>query len=72
MAKLAVLELRVASLPPLEDLVCSHLEQRLGNLQGAGALPTDPRLQWNGRKAFLSNARQEEVNETNTISAATP
>lgn len=39
--------------------------------QPAGT-PLPPRLQRMGKKAFLSNARQEEINETNTISKATP
>lgn len=72
MVKLAFLELLVASLLAQRDLVCRRQAQRLGSLQGPEALPLPHRLKWTGKKAFLSNARQEEINETNTISKGTP
>lgn len=65
------LGLRVASLLAPRDLTCRHQAQRPGSLQDLRLSPLTPRLRRTGKKAFLSNARQEEINETNTISKAT-
>jgi hypothetical protein len=40
--------------------------------QPAGICGTHPWLQRARKKVFLSNAKQEEINETNSISKATP
>lgn len=69
-AKLAFLELLTASPLAPRALDCRRLTQRLGSLQGPGPLPMAPRLQPTGKGVFLSNARQEEINETKPISKA--
>lgn len=54
----------VAGLLAPRDLICGHQAEGLGSLQRSGALPPTPRLQRTGKEAFLSNAKQEEINET--------
>lgn len=51
------------------DLQASGPES--GQPAGIWGSPLPPGLQRTGKKAFLSNARQEEINETNTISKKT-
>lgn len=43
-----------------------------GQPAGIWGSPTAPELQRTGSGGFPSNARQEEINATNTISVATP
>lgn len=71
-AKLAFLELLTASPLAPRNLDYRRPAQRLGSLQGPGPLPMAPRLQTTGKRVFLSNARQAEINETNPISKAAP